>query len=137
MTRDHEALTVYLDGRLTMPFTWGRRANDCVSFGLGAVKAQTGRDLVRELRRAGFDVDWNTAIGAARVLRRLGGIAAAFDRVLPVIETGAALRGDLGLVEGEAGRLLVVVEGATVVGPGPAHAVRFPRSPLIRAWSLD
>lgn len=130
--RDLDALTAYLDARLTMPFAWGRTANDCISFFTGAVKVQIGRDLPAEL-----GVDWTTAMGARRVLNRLGGIEALGDRLLKPLPMAMAMRGDGAMINGERGPIMMVVEGATLVGPGPSGAMRLPRSAAVRSWSID
>src|SRR5438128_66589 len=75
--RDLSALIAFLDGRATTPHAWGDAANDCISFTAAAVEAQTGDNPIR---RAGFR--WSTERGATRLLRRLGGKAAAVDLVL-------------------------------------------------------
>lgn len=130
--RDLDALTAYLDDRLTRPFDWGHRANDCISFFTGAVKVQNGRDLPREL-----GVDWTTAIGARRVLNRLGGVEALGDRLLKPVPLATAMRGDGAMVMGERGPIMMVVEGETLAGPGPNGAMRLPRSAALRCWSID
>ena len=129
--RDLDALITFLEGRARMPFAWGRSRNDCISFGLGAVKAQTGVDLL-----AGSGLRWNSALSAARVLDRLGGMDAAISARLAVIPVAMAHRGDVGVVQGVNGPLLVVVEGDTVVGPDLNGCQRLPRSALIKTWTL-
>lgn len=130
--RDLDALTAYLDARLTRPFGWGRRANDCISFFTGAVKVQNGRDLPREL-----GVDWTTAMGGRRVLTRLGGVEAIADTLLRPVPLAMAMRGDGAIVQGPRGPLMMVVEGDTLVGPGPYGALRLPRNAALRCWSID
>ena len=68
LERDPDALIPYLESRMRTPFAWGWRANDCASFADGGVRAMTGRSVIREL-----GVAWTTALGAARVMKRLAG----------------------------------------------------------------
>lgn len=115
-----------------MPFAWGRDANDCVSFGLGAVEAQTGRtDLRHRLP------NWRTETGARRVLARIGGLEAAVDSVLTSVPLAHAQRGDIALVEHPVtgAKALMVVEGDTLVGPDASGARRLRRSRMVKAWS--
>ena len=132
MTRDYDALTAYLDDRLTMPFAWGRRANDCISFFTGAVKVQNGRDLPREI-----EADWSSSVGAMRVLKRLGGMEAVADRLLKPVPLARAMRGDGAMIMGPRGPIMMVVEGLTLVGPDTHGAMRLPRRAALRAWSID
>lgn len=62
---NYEALDRYVTARLRTPFAWGRNANDCVSFALGALEA-SGRDLAA----LGEIGNWSTQRGAVRALRR-------------------------------------------------------------------
>lgn len=130
MARNFSALIAYLDGRFGEPFEWGARANDCVSFAAGGVHALTGRDLIAEL-----GVTWSTRLGAQRVLRRVGGVAAAADLALVRIAPSAAHRGDIGFVSLGGRESLVIFEGETLAGPGPSGLVRLPRARAAIAWS--
>lgn len=127
--RDHAALLALIATRMRAPLAWGRGANDCVSFAAAAVQAQTGVDPLAQVP------NWRSARGAARVLRDLGGLAAAVDGVLTPVGTGRAARGDIALVEAPTGPALMVVEGETLIGPGPSGLVRLPRAAMLRAWS--
>lgn len=131
MIRDHEALSRYLAARHSQPFAWGRDANDCVSFALGAVEAQRGDQL-----RQGLP-NWKTERGARRVLARLGGLEAAVDGVLTSVAPAFARRGDIALVTHAAtgDQALFVVEGDTLVGPDARGARRVRRSHMLKAWS--
>ena len=117
-----------------MPFAWGREANDCVSFALGAVEAMTGRyDLYRAMP------DWTSQRGARRALNRLGGLEAAVDGVLTPVPLAMAARGDVALVRfpGQDAEALMIVEGETLVGPGASGARRVRRVMMVRAWSAE
>ncbi len=131
MTRDLAALMDFLQARHAMPFDWGRHRNDCVSYALGAIEAQTGRRLLR--RR-----DWHDEASAAAVIAEMGGLARSVTRRLRCTAPAAAMRGDIGAVaHATFGIALVVVEGATLAGPGARGTRRLPRSMLLRAWSID
>lgn len=131
MTRDLHAFAAFLAERGPMPFDWGRSANDCVAFILAGIEAQTGRDMLP-------GVTWTTERGAARVIRRLGGLEHAFDVRLRPIVPAMAQRGDVaGVVDDRFGVSLLFVEGATLAGPGARGTKRLPRTAMIRAWSID
>jgi hypothetical protein len=131
IARDPEALIAFLEERQATPFAWGRTANDCVGFALEAVRRQTGRRLLP-------GVHWTTKRGADRVIRRLGGLEAAVDARLPSIAPAMAQRGDVAAVADDRfGVALVIVEGATLVGPGTRGTRRLPRAAMIKAWSID
>ena len=132
MARDYDALLRFIAEREVMPFDWGDDANDCVSFANASAIAHSARNPVREL-----GVSWSSAIGAARVLKRVGGVEAAVTRALPIIPVSMAKRGDWGLVVGKHGKLVTVIEGETAIGPGEKRAVRFDRRQILTAWSLD
>lgn len=131
MFRDFEALDRYLAERRSVPFAWGSRANDCVSFYAGGAQAMAGVDPIDGL-------SWTTARGAARVIKRLGGFEAAISSRLSPIAPALALRGDAaGVPDPRHGLLLMIVEGDTLVGPGDGtKLMRAPRSAMIRAWTL-
>ncbi len=124
--RDYDALIALLDARMRAPFAWGRRANDCVSFAGAAVRAQTGVDVLADLP------SWTTAIGAARALKHVGGLETAVSARLVSVPLALAARGDVALVDA---RTLMIIEGHTLVGPGPSGLVRRPRADMVRAWS--
>jgi hypothetical protein len=131
MAVDREALAGFLAGRLAMPFAWGREANDCVGFVLAAIEALSGHDVLP-------GVTWTTERGAARVIRRLGGLERAVDARLRPIAPAAALRGDVAAIADERfGVSLLIVEGSSLVGPGGRGLKRLPRSAMTKAWSID
>jgi hypothetical protein len=135
--RDMDGLIAFVEGRATMPFAWGRTKNDCISYGLGWVEAQTGVDLLE-----GSGLRWRSALGAKRVIDRLGGLERAIDGYLPRVEASMAQRGDVGLIRSEgattfAGFTLVGIEGDTVVGPGLLGSERCLRTELVAAWSIE
>ncbi|ATC25215.1 DUF6950 family protein [Caulobacter vibrioides] len=129
MVRNYEALHAYVASHMRTPFAWGQ--HDCVLFAAGAVQAQTGEDPLRAYRGR-----WASERGAARVLKRLGGMEAAVNTVLQPITPAMAQRGDVAGWLDARGRLqLAIVEGETLVGPGPSGQLRLPRKAMTRAWS--
>lgn len=125
--RNPTALVAWLNAPAAFGYTPDRL--DCVRDALGAAKAQ-GRPVTLGHR-------WTTERGARRVLKRLGGLEAAVDRVLPEIPRAHAVRGDIGLVAVGEVQLLVIIEGDTVCGLHPRRGrVRLPRRALTKAWSL-
>lgn len=131
MARDHKALLGFIAERASMPFAWGSEANDCISYAAGAIKAQTGKNPLRKAPR----LRWKTEAGAGRVIGRHGGIEAAIDARMTPVRPTMAKRGDLALVRGV--RCVMVVEGDTLVGPGPNGEVRLPRAAMVKAWSAE
>lgn len=129
--RDLEALHAFIDERQATPHAWGREANDCVGFVLGAVQAQTGMAVAPA-------VQWASEREALRSIARLGGIEAAFDAHFARVAPALARRGDIaGVVDAALGLHPLVVEGATLVGPGETGNRRLPRSAMVAAWSVD
>ncbi|MDO7841072.1 DUF6950 family protein [Sphingomonas immobilis] len=127
MARDLEALHRFFAERQNAPFEWGDHANDCVSFAAAAVVAQGGADLVAGMR-------WDSEDAAHAALDASGGLEAAVSGLLPFVAEAFAERGDIGAIPAGNGLILVVVEGDTVVGPGPRGIRRLPRSAMVRAW---
>lgn len=127
--RDHHAVTALLADRSRMPFDW--QHNDCVRFAKAIVEAQTGQHIA-------LPASWTTARGAARVLKRLGGLEAAVDGLLPRVAPAMAMRGDIaGVADDQFGIRLMVVEGDLLAGPGPNGIRRVPRREMIMAWSAE
>lgn len=129
MVRNYERLFQFLEDRAAMPFGWARSRNNCVTFAARAVRAQTGRNPLGDLR-------WNNLEEGRALLDKLGGLEAAVSERLQPIAPAMAQRGDIAGVEDKRfGLRLMVVEGATLVGPGARGARRLPRSAMIAAWS--
>ena len=127
--RDLAALHAFIDSRQAMPYAWGREANDCVGFVVGAIEAQTG--IVVAPR-----VTWATHVGALRVIKRFGSIEAAFDAHFERVAPALAKRGDIaGVPDAEFGIHPMIVEGDMLVGPGDRGNRRVPRRAMTIAWS--
>lgn len=129
MRRNSEALIAFIDSRRSTPHKWGRKANDCMSFVAGAVKAQTGKDPARGLR-------WSSEHTGLRLLKELGGIESALDARFERIAPSFAQRGDIaGVPDDTLGIHPMIVEGEMLVGPGEKGNRRAKRSAMICAWS--
>lgn len=128
MSRDYPALFALLERRRARRFSW--RSQDCVRFAAAAVKAQTGRDPLAGLPR------WRTRREALAAAEAEGGLEAAVDARLKRIPPALAQRGDIaGVPDPLFGVRLMVIEGATLVGPGGHGLERQPRSAMVMAWS--
>lgn len=128
MLRDLEALHLFIDARQAEPHAFGRSANDCVGFVLGAVQAQTGEEIAPELV-------WKDRTSARRLIKRLGGLEAAFDAHFERVPPALAARGDVaGVPDPAFGLHPLIVEGLTLVGPGERGNRRLPRSAMTVAW---
>jgi hypothetical protein len=125
--RDLEGLHRHLAERQAMPFAWGDHSNDCISAAAAAIVAQGGPDLIGDRR-------WTSEAEAEAVTEAAGGIETAIDAMLAPIAPAFAQRGDVGAVLVGNRMILVVVEGETLAGPGPAGLRRLPRKLLVRAW---
>lgn len=130
MQRDPHALIAFLESREDWTFGYGPgpKVHDCARFFSAGIEAVTG---IAPLDR--FSGRWTTEMGAARVLRRHGGMAAAVSEVMTEIPITLAQRGDGGLAAGDA---LVLVEGETVVGLDDRGLFRLPRQSLLMAWTI-
>lgn len=128
MVRDYEAFLRFLAERQRMPFAWGSAANDCVSFMVGAIIAQTGINPIPDLK-------WSTEAEADGVIESLGGLETAMSARLTPIAPAFAQRGDVaGVMSGNVLGVMIV-EGANLVGPAVTGCRRRDRSDMILAWS--
>lgn len=112
----------------TQPFAWGR--HDCAQFALAVLQAVSAQDWAQV-----HISSYNSARGAARMLKRLG------VRSMPELATlllGAgrppayAAAGDLV----SEGRALGVCVGARLAHPGPQGLVLLPRSAAVICWKI-
>lgn len=131
MSRNHDALSGYLEGREDWAFGYEPRpsVHDCARFCDAGVEAVTGKNPLKD-----FTSTWTTRRGARRILIQRGGMAAAVSEVMTPISPTLAQRGDVGMTEeGQ----LVLFEGDRVVGLTETTGYRrLPRSAAIRAWTI-
>ena len=116
--------------RARAPFAWG--SNDCALFAADCVQAVTGQDLAAELR------GHKDARGAARTLRRHGGLAAIAARALGApCATVAAREGDVVLMPvGKRVALAVCVSGAHAIGPTRSGLAIVPVADALHCWKV-
>lgn len=122
-------LAAFVQARAHMPFAWGR--NDCCLFTVDAVQAMTGIDHASRFR------GYSTALGAARVVERQGGIRQlaidAWGEPVPALRAGV---GDVVLVVNEGRELLAVCNGTTAIGPGPDGIAVMGVDAAVAAWKI-
>lgn len=120
-----ERLNAFLQEAATTPFVWGRR--DCVLFAADAVLVMTGEDPAAEIRGR-----YETAIGAARITRKISGgpwigtgVAARFAEIAPAFAGDGDLAMVREIVPGKNGRTRK--QDALGVFTGARVAVMMPR----------
>ncbi len=127
------ALFDLVEQRMAAPFAWG--SNDCCLFAADAVLAITGQDLAADLRGT-----YSSAQQAARVLKRLGGVAAIpAARGLVEVPPLMAQRGDLLLMPQQDGQIdcaLYVCTGSQACAPGQDGLKFWPIDQAIKAWRV-
>jgi hypothetical protein len=121
-------LVAHLEARERTPFAWGKTRQDCCSFGNGCVIALTGFDAMADIP------DYATAAEADLILATP--LEELMDARFARTPIGLARRGDLGIAELNTLDTLMIVEGATLVGPGKRGLVRVPRSQMRAAWAI-
>lgn len=115
--------------RLRTPFAWG--SHDCCLWAADCVQATTGHDPAADLRGS-----YTTALGAARVLASIGGLAAAGARGGPPIPPLAAAVGDVGLVQHGGRELLAVCAGEVWLAPALPGLAALPLAAATLAWRV-
>lgn len=128
--RDYGAWAAYLEDRAswTFGYTPEPRMQDCARWIAGGLVALTVRNPLSE-----FNGRWTSEIGAARVIRRHGGMISAVGSVLNEVLPTFAQRGDVALTESGA---LTFVLGDLLVGLDEARGyVYLPRASAVQFWS--
>lgn len=127
---DAVAFIEFLEDRETWAFGYGRepKTHDCVRFADAGVKAAHGESPLAKI-----STTWTTEAGAARALKRRGGMASAVSRVMRRIDPPLAKRGDVVLRDDDG---LSLVEGDQLVGAGETGLVRHPLSAAVAAWTV-
>jgi hypothetical protein len=129
MKRNVQALIAFIDSRQNTPYAWGRDKNDCISFALGAVEAQTGIKVAPSLK-------WAGPKAAASIIKKFGSLEAALDAHFKRIPPAVAKMGDIAGVPDEAfGIHPMIVEGILLVCPGDKGNKRCQRRYMTCAWS--
>jgi len=125
-----ERFVAYIAARQEKRFDWGHGRQDCCSFAAGSVLEITGIDLMA-------DIPPYTSAEEADLILADTSLEALMDMRLHRHESPAfAQRGDVGLSAINGNPTLMIVEGATIIGPGPRRLERLPRHLLTAAWAV-
>jgi hypothetical protein len=122
-----ERLHRFIEDRREAVFCWG--AHDCCLFAADALAAITGADLASDLRGK-----YASRLGAARLLKKHGGLRAIADARLERIPTLAAGRGDIVLIETPEGDALGVCLGRQIAAQGSEGLVFMGMERAEAAW---
>lgn len=115
------------------PFVWGE--TDCCLTIANIVKDYTGNDFAKEFRG-----HYSTAIGSLRALKKYGkgSIKDTLDsKYEPITNKLIAGRGDIALVETDAGESLGIVFGEVVWAMSVSGLVDLPKSAIVHAWRVE
>ena len=129
-------LAAIIDSGKRVPFRWGLR--DCALFAADCVLTITRKDPAAQWRGKYSDeagaLRFIAAAGGLEQLAEQGMIAAGiqFERIAPAF----GQRGDVGLMIGQRGESLCIIEGETLVAQGPAGLVRQPFTTARIVWSI-
>lgn len=115
-------LASYISEHISAPFAWG--THDCITFAIGWLELQTGRDYLTEHR------PWRTAKEAHKKLRDLQGLFFLFDENLTRIHPNLARDGDLTVH----GKTALIFSGRHIVSVGPDGLVFIDRMIASCAW---
>lgn len=111
------------------PFEWGKR--DCLTFCANVVRDMTGTDHIAEFRI------YSNAMGAARLLKSLGGIEAAVSRQLgDPCSINQLRKGDVAMADVGNGDALGVVCGTTVAFKDKDGVLFLPRNLIKKGWRI-
>jgi hypothetical protein len=122
-------LDALVHARLREPFAWG--VHDCCLFAADAVHAQTGDDPAAKWRGT-----YSDAQGAARLVQKLGGLAAIAGLVGDRIPPLTASVGDVGLVHADGRELLAVCMGPNWLCPTAQGLGALPLDAAQMAWRV-
>jgi hypothetical protein len=115
-------LAEYIMKHMETPFEWGK--HDCVLFTAGWINIKSGKDMLDGVPK------WNSAKGALRLLKNLGGVRSVVDSRLKRIPVNSACDGDIALF----GKALCIYSGQHVVGAGPEGLEFIDRGEATCAW---
>lgn len=129
----------FIESRRSAPFAWGQ--HDCCLFACDGILAHSGLDPAAKLFRGKY----RDALGAARLVRKHGGIEAIATKVCsahgwPALGSPLlAQRGDVVLLllpEDPMGAALGLCLGAEVAFTGPAGITLHPLTACAKAWAV-
>lgn len=112
----------YIAARLKTPFAWG--TNDCITFAIGWAEIASGRRYLPKIL-------WKTELGAARIIKKRGGLVAALDAHFKRTHPNYAKDGDLAICAG----VVSLFSGPYLVAPGKDGLVFKQRTEAEHAWT--
>jgi hypothetical protein len=118
----NQTLSNYIAAHLKTPFEYG--VNDCVLFAVGWAELASGKPYLHGLR-------WTNQTEAHRLVKKMGGLEAAFDRNFTRIKPNFARDGDLAL----AGGIAYLFSGAHICGVSKDGLIFKSRLEATCAWS--
>jgi hypothetical protein len=116
-------LPIYIQTHIDKPFEWG--SNDCITFSIGFLEIQTGRDYLTEHR------PWRSAREARKKLIALSGLFFLLEQNLTRINPTMAQDGDLTIYQGAAH----LFSGRHIVSVGHDGLVFADRAVAKEAWT--
>jgi len=120
-------LAGFVASRESVPFKWG--SHDCALFVCDGIEAISGHDPAAKYR------GYTTEIGAARVVKRLGGMRGVGNTIFgQEIHPMQAQVGDVGLVDVEGRESFALCGGPFWLSPGPGGLVRLDVGVAVMAW---
>ena len=130
LTNWHEALCERIAEDRRRPFAWGE--HDCVLWAANVVLAMTGQDLATRYRGR-----YRNALGASRLIKRLGGMDAILCAVLghPIAPLYARA-GDVGIVENAGADVIAVCVGMDWIAPTASGLGTVPFTAARSAWRV-
>ncbi len=131
------AIADLITERYNYPFVWG--TTDCAGFSADVILLVTGIDILAEYRGR-----YKTAIGAARIMKRVGGNGLEeFAEVLAnrygfvSIELSLIQNSDLCVIDTPIGDAMAVAWNGKAISQGEYNLILYPRSTIKRAWRYD
>lgn len=115
-------------------FEWG--VHDCVTFAANVYDAVCDGDAALRMRDQFF---WSGPVSAARMLKELGGLRSACERILgPADEAWLKLgKGDLIIaINPDGEEILTVHDGYKLLAPGPVGLIGLPLRTALCGWSV-
>jgi hypothetical protein len=122
-----ERLHDLIENRREAVFCWGQR--DCCMFAADVMLAMTGVDFAAALRGR-----YSTAKGAARLLKRHGGVEGVANRHLRQIPKLSAGRGDIVSIDTPDGPALAVCLGRQIAAQGQQGLLFMDMNAALSAW---
>lgn len=124
-----ELMAEAIEGARKRPFSWG--SHDCCAFAARVVTAMTGRDFMADFGA------YQSETEAAALLAANGGVrgiaAACLGAPIPPL---CAQRGDVVVIDTEAGEALAICDGALVISAAPRGVTLFKLDRALAAWRV-